>query len=75
MVQGHVAGIMCRDDQYWCDCRWTLTEKGRRATMAELERVILREPPPHVAEQDAAEVADDIANVPSGDEPDQRRRI
>jgi hypothetical protein len=75
MVQGHVAGIMCRDDQYWCDCRWTLTDKGRRGTMAQLERVILRDPPLHVAEQDAAEVADDIANVASGDEPDQRRRI
>jgi hypothetical protein len=45
------------------------------ASSARLERVILRNPPLHVAEQDAAEMADYIANVPSGDEPDQRRRI
>jgi hypothetical protein len=73
MVQGHVAGIMCRDDQYWCDCRWTLTDKGRRGTMAQLERVILRDPPLHVAEQKT--MADAATGRARGDPPEQLRHL
>jgi hypothetical protein len=63
MIQGHRAGQMAGDgtDNYWCDCRWTLTELGKRASMALLERMMLRDPPLEIAEQDAEEEANDVA--------------
>jgi hypothetical protein len=63
MIQGHRAGQMSSDgsDNHWCDCRWTLTERGKRAGMARLERVMLRDPPSEIAEWDAEAEANDVA--------------
>ena len=63
MIQGHRAGQMSTDngDNDWCDCRWTLTERGKRASMARWERVMLLDPPLEIAEWDAEAEANDIA--------------
>jgi hypothetical protein len=41
MIFGHVAGKMSDGDNFWDDCRWTLTERGRCTSMADLQRIIL----------------------------------
>src|SRR6516164_4908574 len=63
MIYGHHAGQMSTDGSgnCWCDCRWTLTERGKRASIARLERVMLRDPPLEIAEWDAEAEADDVA--------------
>jgi hypothetical protein len=61
MVQGHVAGQMRRGDNYWGDCRWELTELGRRTKLTDLKRIILREPPLAIAIRDAEDEATDVA--------------
>jgi hypothetical protein len=63
MIYGHRAGQLVTDgvEHGWCNCRWTLTERGRRTSMARLERVMLRDPPLEIAEWDAEDEANDIA--------------
>jgi hypothetical protein len=62
MIQGHRAGLLREGvDNGWCDLRWTLTDRGRRARPARLERVMLRDPPLWVAEWDAEDEANDVA--------------
>jgi hypothetical protein len=71
MIQGHVAGLMRKDDNYWCDLRWTLTDRGRSTRAARFERVMKADPPLWVAEQDAEEEAHDyrrLAEELDGDE-------
>jgi hypothetical protein len=63
MIQGHVAGLMRKDDNYWCDLRWTLTDRGRRTTAARFERVMKADPPLWVAEQDAEEEVHDYRRL------------
>ena len=60
-ISGHVAGQMRDGDNFWDDIRWTLTERGRRAGMADLQRVILSDPPLEIALWDAQDEAADVA--------------
>jgi hypothetical protein len=62
MIQGHHAGVMLPGDVYWDDLRWTLTDRGRRAGDAQLERIMLRDPPLEIAEWDAKDEANDVAS-------------
>ena len=61
MIQGTHAGVMLNTDPYWDDLRWTLTDRGRRASDAQLERIMLRDPPLEIAEWDAEDEANDVA--------------
>jgi hypothetical protein len=63
MLFDHVAGHVDDGDCFWADIRWTLTDRGRRASMAQLERIIVRDPPLKVALWDA----EDEANYLAGD--------
>lgn len=40
MIFGHVAGQMRDGDNFWDDCRWTLTERGKCASVADLQHII-----------------------------------
>jgi hypothetical protein len=62
MLSGHVAGQMRDGDNFWDDCRWTVTERGRSTGMAELELIILRDPPLEIALWDAKDEAADVAD-------------
>jgi hypothetical protein len=62
MIQGHHAGVMLPGDVYWDDLRWTLTDRGRGASDAQLERIMLRDPPLEIAEWDAKDEANDVAS-------------
>jgi hypothetical protein len=75
MIQGHRAGRMSSDgsDNHWCDCRWILTERGKRASMARLERVMLGDPPLEIAEWDAEAEANDVATDCGGCDVDDPR--
>jgi hypothetical protein len=61
MIHGYHAGVMLNTDAYWDDLRWTLTDRGRRASDGQLERVMLRDPPLEIAEWDAEDEANDVA--------------
>jgi hypothetical protein len=61
MISGHVAGRMRDGDNFWDDCRWTLTERGRRTSMTDLQRIILCDPPLEIALWDAKDEAADVA--------------
>jgi hypothetical protein len=69
MISGHVAGQMRDGDNFWDDCRWTLTERGRRTSMAELQRIILCNPPLEIALWDAKDEAADVAGGCGACEP------
>jgi hypothetical protein len=70
MIFGHAAGQMRNGDNYWEDTRWMLTELGRRTSMAQLRRIVLRDPPLDVALGDAEEEARDVADDCGGCEAD-----
>jgi hypothetical protein len=70
MIFGHVAGRMRGCDNFWDDTRWTLTERGRRTSMAKLQRIILCDPPFELAQWDAKDEADDIADDCGACEPE-----
>jgi hypothetical protein len=70
MIFGHVAGQMRYGDNSWEDTRWMVTELGKLTSMAQLERIILRDPPLDVALRDAEEEACDVADDCGGCEPD-----
>jgi hypothetical protein len=61
MLHGHHAGVMLPSYADWV--RWTLTNRGRRASDAQLERIMLRDPPPEIAEWDAENEANDVATI------------
>jgi hypothetical protein len=61
MISGHVAGQMRDGDNFWDDCRWTSTERGRCTSMADLQRIILSDPPLDIAVWDAEDEAADVA--------------
>jgi hypothetical protein len=71
MIQQHVAGESRDGDNGWTDLRWTLTERGRRASVADLSDIMLRDPPLKIALSDAdleaADVANNCGNCPPGD--------
>jgi hypothetical protein len=60
MIYGPHAGLMHANENFWDDLRWTLTDRGRRASDAQLERVMLRDPPLEIAEWDAEDEANDV---------------
>jgi hypothetical protein len=62
MLFGHVAGHVDDGDYFWDDVRWTLTDRGRRASVAKLERIIVRDPPLEIALWDAEDEANDLAS-------------
>jgi hypothetical protein len=68
MIFGHTAGKYHDGENAWTDGRWTLTERGRRASMATLERIMLRDPPLEIAVADMELEAD--ADNCGGCEPD-----
>ena len=70
MIQGHHAGVMLPGDSNWDDLRWTLTDRGRRASDAKLERIMLRDPPLEIAEWDAEDEANDVAGDCGGHDID-----
>jgi hypothetical protein len=71
MIQGHAAGLMRKDGNYWCDLRWTLTDRGRRTSAARFQRVMGADPPLWVAERDAEEGAHDYRRLAEElDDPD-----
>jgi hypothetical protein len=61
MTQGHAAGQMQTGDNHWGDYRWDLTELGNRTKLADLKRIILRDPPLVIALRDAEYEAADVA--------------
>jgi hypothetical protein len=61
MISGHVAGQMRDGDNFWDDLRWTVTERGRCTSMADLQRIILCDPPLEIALWDAKDEAADVA--------------
>jgi hypothetical protein len=61
MIFGHVAGQMRDGDNFWDDCRWTSTERGRSTSMADLQRIVLSDPPLDIALWDAQDEAADAA--------------
>jgi hypothetical protein len=63
MLFDHVAGHVDDGDCFGADIRWTLTGRGRRASIAQLERIIVRDPPLEIALWDA----EDEANYLAGD--------
>jgi hypothetical protein len=67
---GHVAGEMRYGDNYWEDTRWMLTELGKRTSMAQLRRIVVRDPPLDIALRDAEDEARDVADDCGGCEPD-----
>jgi hypothetical protein len=69
MIPGHVAGQLRDGDNFWDDLRWTVTERGRCTGMADLERIMLRDPPLEIALWDAQEEAADVAGGCGGCEP------
>jgi hypothetical protein len=69
MISGHVAGQMRDGDNFWDDCRWTVTERGRRTSMADLQRIILCDPPLEIALWDAKDEAADVAGDCGACEP------
>jgi hypothetical protein len=69
MMSGHVAGQMRDGDNFWDDCRWTLTKRGRCTSMADLQRIILCDPPLEIAKWDAKDEAADVAGGCGGCEP------
>jgi hypothetical protein len=69
MIGGHVVGVMRDGDNGWGDLRWTLTDRGQRASSAELEAIMLRDPPLDIARSDAKDEAEDVADN-CGDEDD-----
>ena len=70
MISGQHAGVMLNTDPYWDDLRWTLTDRGRRASDAKLERIMLRDPPLEIAEWDAEDEANDVAGDCGGHDID-----
>jgi hypothetical protein len=69
MLYGYQPGRVRDGDGWWEDPRWTLTDRGRRATDAQLTRIIVQDPASWVAEQDAQEEANDVAGD-CGNDPD-----
>jgi hypothetical protein len=67
MISGHVAGQMRDGDNFWDDLRWTVTERGRRTSMADLQRIILCDPPLEIALWDAKDEAADVAGDCGGE--------
>jgi hypothetical protein len=64
MDQGHVAGIFIEGrSNGWCDCRWILTDSGRRADKAQLESIMLADPRLEIAVRDAELEASIIADM------------
>ena len=70
MISGHVAGQMRDGDNFWDDCRWTLTERGKRTSMADLQRIIMRDPPLEIALWDAKDEGADVADNCGGEPGD-----
>jgi hypothetical protein len=70
MISGHVAGQMGDGDNFWDDLRWTVTKRGRRAGMADLQRIILCDPPLEIALWDAKDEAADVAGDCGGEPGD-----
>jgi hypothetical protein len=70
MICGHVAGQMRDGDNFWDDLRWTLTERGRCTSMADLQRIILCDPPLEIALWDAKDEAADVAGSCGGEPGD-----
>ena len=70
MISGHVAGQMRDGDNFWDDLRWTLTERGKCTSMADLERIVLRDPPLEIALWDAKDEAADVADNCGGEPGD-----
>jgi hypothetical protein len=62
MLFGHVAGRFDDGDCFWGDVRWTLTDRGRHASVAKLERIIVQDPPLGIAQWDAGNQADCLAS-------------
>jgi hypothetical protein len=79
MISGHVAGQMRDGDNFWDDCRWTSTERGRCTSMADLQRIILSDPPLDIAvwaaEDEAADVAGGCGGGPGDPIPANHQRI
>jgi hypothetical protein len=69
MISGHVAGQMRDGDNFWDDLRWMVTERGRRTSMADLQRIILCNPPLEIALSDAKDEAADVAGDCGACEP------
>jgi len=69
MIQAHVSGKMGEGDNGWGDCRWLLTERGRRTSMANLQRIMLRDPPLAIAQADVKDEASDVADDCGGCDP------
>jgi hypothetical protein len=69
MISGHVAGQMRDGDNFWDDLRWTVTERGMRTSMADLQRIILCDPPLEIALWDAKDEAADVAGDCGACEP------
>jgi hypothetical protein len=61
MLFGHVAGQVDDGDCFWDDVRWTLTDRGRRASTAKLERIMVRDPSLEIALWDSRDEADCLA--------------
>jgi hypothetical protein len=61
MISGHVAGQVRDGDNFWDDLRWTVTERCRRTSMPDLQRIILCGPPLEIALWDAKDEAADVA--------------
>jgi hypothetical protein len=63
MIQGHRAGRMLPNgrDNWWGDCRWTLTQTGKRVSTARLGHAMLRDPPEEIGEWDAEAEANHVA--------------
>jgi hypothetical protein len=70
MIYGHHAGLVHPNEFFWDDLRWTLTDRGRRASDAQLERIMLRDPPLEIAEWDAENEANDVAGDCGGCDTD-----
>jgi hypothetical protein len=63
MENGHVAGIFIEGrSNGWCDCRWVITDRGNHTTLADLERIMLADPPLEIAVMDARLEADIVAD-------------
>jgi hypothetical protein len=60
MIFGHTAGKYHEGDNAWTDGRWTVTQRGGQASMAELERIIVQDPPLGIALADMELEAEDV---------------
>jgi hypothetical protein len=69
MISGHVAGQMHDGDNFWDDLRWTVTKRCGRTSTADLQCIILRDPPLEIALWDAKDEAADVAGGCGGCEP------